>query len=85
MYIVQANLPESNPFFVCPNSFGEYLFSNVYSTFIVLVEKFRILYLSVKSVVVARGTRDPLRAIGGSKNPGVGASSNVVGIIRPPG
>jgi len=28
---VQANLPETSPFFVCPNGFGEYLFSNVYS------------------------------------------------------
>ena len=27
---VQANLPETNPFFVCPNGFGEHLFSNVY-------------------------------------------------------
>ena len=29
---VQANLPESSPFFVSPNGFGEHLFSNVYST-----------------------------------------------------
>ena len=29
---VQANLPETSPFFVCPNGFGEYLSSNVYST-----------------------------------------------------
>ena len=29
---VQANLPEKSPFFVCPNGFGEHLFSNVYST-----------------------------------------------------
>ena len=28
---VQANLPETSPFFVCPNGFGEHLFSNVYS------------------------------------------------------
>ena len=27
---VQANLPETSPIFVCPNGFGEYLFSNVY-------------------------------------------------------
>ena len=25
-------LPETSPFFVCPNGFGEHLFSNVYST-----------------------------------------------------
>ena len=31
MYIVQANLLESCPFFVCPNGFDEHLFSNVYS------------------------------------------------------
>ena len=29
---VQANLPETSPFFVCPNGFAEYLFSNVYGT-----------------------------------------------------
>ena len=29
---VQANLPETSPFFVCPIGFGEHLFSNVYST-----------------------------------------------------
>jgi hypothetical protein len=35
---VQANLPETSPFFVCPNGFGEHLalvstfISNVYST-----------------------------------------------------
>ena len=29
---VQANLPETSPFFVSQNSFGEHLFSNVYST-----------------------------------------------------
>jgi hypothetical protein len=29
---VQANLPETSPFFVCPNGFGEHLFSNVYSS-----------------------------------------------------
>ena len=28
---VQANLPETSPFFVCPNGFDEHLFSNVYS------------------------------------------------------
>ena len=31
---VQANLPETSPFFVCPNSFGKHLFSNVYSTYL---------------------------------------------------
>ena len=30
--MVQANLPETSPFFVCPNGFGEHLFSNVNST-----------------------------------------------------
>ena len=29
---VQANLPETSPFFVWHNGFGEHLFSNVYST-----------------------------------------------------
>ena len=29
---VLANLPETRPFFVCLNCFGEDLFSNVYST-----------------------------------------------------
>ena len=29
---VQANLLETILFFVCPNGFGEHLFSNVYST-----------------------------------------------------
>ena len=29
---VQANLLETSPFFVCPNGFGEHIFSNVYST-----------------------------------------------------
>ena len=29
---VQANLPETRPFFVRPNGFGEHLFPNVYST-----------------------------------------------------
>ena len=29
---VEANLPETSPFFVCPNGFGEHLFSNVYNT-----------------------------------------------------
>ena len=29
---VHANLPETSPFFVCPNDFGEHVFSNVYST-----------------------------------------------------
>jgi hypothetical protein len=29
---VQADLPETGPFFVCPNGFGEHLFANVYST-----------------------------------------------------
>jgi len=29
---VQANLPETSPFFVCPNGFCRHLFSNVYST-----------------------------------------------------
>ena len=29
---VQADFPETSPFFcVCPNGYGEYLFSNVYS------------------------------------------------------
>ena len=28
---VQANLPETSSFFVCPNGFGEHLFSNIYS------------------------------------------------------
>jgi hypothetical protein len=28
---VYANLPETSPFFVCPNGFGEHLFSNVYT------------------------------------------------------
>jgi hypothetical protein len=32
---VQANLPETSPFFVYPNGFGEHLFSNVYSTWYV--------------------------------------------------
>ena len=27
---VQANLPETSPFFVCPIGLGEHLFSNVY-------------------------------------------------------
>ena len=31
---VQANLPVSSPFFVCPIGFGELLFSNVYSTYL---------------------------------------------------
>ena len=31
---VQANLPETSPFFVCPNGFSEHLLSNVYSTYI---------------------------------------------------
>ena len=30
---VQANLPETSPFFVCPNGFGEHLFY-VYSTYL---------------------------------------------------
>ena len=29
---VKANRPDTSPFFVCPNGFGEHLFSNVYST-----------------------------------------------------
>ena len=29
---VQANLPETSPFFACPNVFGDHLFSNVFST-----------------------------------------------------
>jgi hypothetical protein len=29
---VQANLPETSPFFVWHNGFGEHFFSNVYST-----------------------------------------------------
>jgi hypothetical protein len=29
---VQTNLPETSQFFVCPNGFGERLFSTVYST-----------------------------------------------------
>jgi hypothetical protein len=29
---IQVILPETSPFFVCPNGFGEHLFSNVYST-----------------------------------------------------
>ena len=29
---VQTNLLETSPFLVCPNGFGEHLFSNVYST-----------------------------------------------------
>ena len=29
---VKANLPETSPFFVCSNGFGEHLFSNVHST-----------------------------------------------------
>ena len=29
---VQANLPETSSFFVCPNGFGEYFFWNFYST-----------------------------------------------------
>ena len=33
---VQANLPETSPFFVCQNGFGEHLFSNVYSTWCTL-------------------------------------------------
>ena len=28
---VFANLPETSPFFVSPNSFGEHLFSNIHS------------------------------------------------------
>ena len=31
---VQAYLPETSPFSVCPNGFGEHLFSNVYSTYL---------------------------------------------------
>ena len=29
---VQANLPETSPFFIGPNGFGEHFFSNAYST-----------------------------------------------------
>ena len=32
LLVVQANLPETSLFFVCPKGFGEHLFSNVYST-----------------------------------------------------
>ena len=30
----EANLPETSPFFACPNGFGEHLFWNIYSTFL---------------------------------------------------
>ena len=30
--LVQANLPETSPFFVCTNGFDKHLYSNVYST-----------------------------------------------------
>ena len=33
---VQANLPETSPFFVYPNGFGGHLFSNVYSSTYIL-------------------------------------------------
>ena len=29
---LQANLPETSPFLVCPNGFGEYFLKIVYST-----------------------------------------------------
>ena len=31
---VQANLPETSPFFICPNGFAEHLLSNVYSKYL---------------------------------------------------
>ena len=37
LLIVQANLPETSPFLVYPNGFGEHLFSNVYSTYLVCI------------------------------------------------
>ena len=30
--MVQANLPETSPFFICPNDLGKHLFPNVYRT-----------------------------------------------------
>ena len=31
---IKANLPETSPFFVCPNGFGEHLISNLYSIYL---------------------------------------------------
>ena len=53
---VQANLPETSPFFVCPNGFGEHFFSNVYSTLNSnskrLKRKFHRLFLLIRLITI---------------------------------